>query len=346
MHIGWYHMHMRASLAPLIVMLLVLSGAPGVRAQELLTAGLSLGARGTQVTLLQQMLNRDPDTHITNIGPGSPGNETDYFGTLTRAAVVRFQVKYASEVLAPIGLTQGSGYVGLYTRIKLNSLSSLAANTSYVAPQITFPVVTSVPVVVSPPLAVPAAQPASPGALQNPNLKNLDVFLAAIDKSESQKGLSAAAIANIKEIVKKTTATTTDLRAEFLRQVQNNSHQSVDDTSLTGRVFAGLTQVFYGIFMPEHARAAASIPFGGAILFTYPCCGTWLITLEPLPPSYAALLTYTPFSQAYLSYNIPFTTWLLGEYEPGAGVCQTGVYCDESIDSEGMIIPIVGSSPS
>jgi len=47
---------------------------------------------------------------------------TGFFGNLTQQAVIRFQEKYASEILTPLGFEKGTGVVGLSTRAKINSL--------------------------------------------------------------------------------------------------------------------------------------------------------------------------------------------------------------------------------
>lgn len=47
---------------------------------------------------------------------------TGFFGSLTRSAVIRFQEKYAPEILFPLGLKQGSGFVGPSTRAKINRI--------------------------------------------------------------------------------------------------------------------------------------------------------------------------------------------------------------------------------
>jgi len=74
------------------------------------------------IRYLQRFLNSHAGTKVADTGLGSPGHETNYFGALTKAAVIKFQNMYASEVLAQWGLTKGNGYVGQSTRKKLNEL--------------------------------------------------------------------------------------------------------------------------------------------------------------------------------------------------------------------------------
>ncbi len=85
---------------------------------------LKLGDSNQDVLELQKVLNNNSDTKIADYGAGSPSNETNYFGLLTRNAVIRFQNKYNGEILTPNGLFYGTGFVGQSTINKLNQLLS------------------------------------------------------------------------------------------------------------------------------------------------------------------------------------------------------------------------------
>jgi len=82
---------------------------------------LRFGMRNNGVKQLQQLLNLKADTQLGKDGLGSPGNETNYFGSLTREAVRRFQSKY-SIVSFGDEQTTGYGLVGPKTRAKLKEV--------------------------------------------------------------------------------------------------------------------------------------------------------------------------------------------------------------------------------
>lgn len=101
--------------------------AQGTSSCMALTKTLHLGSRGDEVRQLQITLNLDKDTQVSSGGLGSSGNESTSFGLATRAAVIRFQTKYASDVLAPFGLKMPTGVVGTATRAKLDALCAKTA---------------------------------------------------------------------------------------------------------------------------------------------------------------------------------------------------------------------------
>ncbi len=80
---------------------------------------LKVGSQGTEVRQLQTCLN-DPAIGGPEIYPD--GKITGFFGNETKNAVIKFQEKYAKEILQPQGFKTGNGIVGKATRQKLNEL--------------------------------------------------------------------------------------------------------------------------------------------------------------------------------------------------------------------------------
>lgn len=88
------------------------------------TLALTKGTTNAEVKILQMILNSDPDTRIAATGSGSPGHESTFFGSATRKAVQKLQVKYG---IAKRG-DSGYGSVGPLTRTILNGLASKIGN--------------------------------------------------------------------------------------------------------------------------------------------------------------------------------------------------------------------------
>jgi hypothetical protein len=298
---------------------------------------LQVGSVGTDVQKLQIILNSDPETRISESGPGSPGLETSYFGNLTRMAVVRFQEKNADTILKPNGLAYGTGIVGPATRSVLLSIQnspdvSVGAgindtrNSTRISPTST-------------------NYSAHSTTTENPNTKNLDIFLANVERVSKSKGVAQKEIDRIKKQIVIDTATTTDLMDTFEKIARQSVAKAPDPVqTLVDDVVKQIKLSFF----PKKVRAQTTgVPFGAGVLFPFycTCSGNWLLTLQPLPPTFPVLLTYYQGTQLFMGYNAPFTLWLLGEYTPGAGQCSIyiGVGCS-TISSEGQITSFLGSS--
>lgn len=116
------------------------------KAEAMILRDLKFGDRGEDVRELQQKLNR-AGILVAEVGLGSSGFETDFFGEATRRAVVRYQETHRDKILVPAGLAIGTGYVGFLTRLTLNSSSAPIVNINEVN-------LNTIPVVMAPPLVL------------------------------------------------------------------------------------------------------------------------------------------------------------------------------------------------
>lgn len=80
-----------------------------------LKSDLALGSKGKEVEELQRCLAKDKEIY-------PEGEISGYFGQKTKEAVIRFQEKYAKEILEPWGFKKGTGLVQKTSRAKLNEL--------------------------------------------------------------------------------------------------------------------------------------------------------------------------------------------------------------------------------
>jgi len=99
---------------------------PGQAVKLAILRNLSVGSTGEDVKTLQELLVKE--------GVYPAGLITGYFGELTKQAVIRFQEKYASEILSPLGFRKGTGFVGPSTRKKMNELIGLPPQEKPVLP--------------------------------------------------------------------------------------------------------------------------------------------------------------------------------------------------------------------
>lgn len=169
-------------------------------------------------------------------------------------------------------------------------------------------------------------------------LKN---FLQKLEKiNKNNPNLSA-----IEEKIKKDVATNVDFTQQFIKK-ENLFKKPTQKLSF----LSSITSFFESIFAPEEVNAGSGLPFGGPMVFTYPCtCSDAVMifvgpTANPLNSD--LLLGYVPGSQAFASYNIPLSPWLLGNYVPAAPICYMYIgYGCAPVTTEGTITPMVGSSP-
>ena len=127
------------------------SVSTGTVPASLLSSGdLTVGKKGVAVMDLQKFLNAN-GAQITAIGAGSPGNETEFFGSLTKLALAKWQEAN--------GISPAAGYFGVMTRKKLTAMGKVAEQPTVTPPE----AVVSVPETV-----VATTTPAPVVSLPNP----------------------------------------------------------------------------------------------------------------------------------------------------------------------------------
>ncbi len=312
----------------------------GVPSLSVPTRTLSLGdtdaSTGGQVSVLQRFL-------------AVPVTGT--FDIVTQQAV---QVWQTSHGIVSSGTAESTGYgvVGPKTRAAMQKILAAASPSS--AP--TTPSSLAVPVALTPDTQTP------PGV--NPNSVNADYFKNYLDTYARQNGVSAQDLQIIDAAIEAQASSLSDYRALFFQNLSGQStttpttgassgSSGSSGGSAAGGIAAGIGAAALSQGLSSASSAAGpscgvpGTPFGGKLLYPFfcACSGTWLVGIQPLPPSYPVLLTYMPGTQQCLSKNIPFTTELLGKYTPGAGVCLVpGTPC-VTIANEGLILPGTGSAP-
>jgi len=89
-----------------------ITGSVTSAAVHVFKSDLQLGSLGEEVKTLQEYLNAH-GYNVAASGPGSPGNETTKFGSLTKAAIIGFQKAH--------NITPAVGYFGPLTRAAVNA---------------------------------------------------------------------------------------------------------------------------------------------------------------------------------------------------------------------------------
>lgn len=320
---------------------------------------LSLGDSGADVRELQELLNSDSRTKVASFGPGSSGEETTFFGSLTHDAVIRFQELYASEILRPISLLRGTGFVGLLTRGKLNQLNRTSAE---ILPRQSEEEVTNTKSELS------AGSSLTDEEIVQKNIRETSFIVNLVLEEGQKQGLSQNELSQIEREIKSTIATTTDLAALFrseiekglsidknfndlLRDTQDKvrrlSQTNFPDESLSVMDFFQKAVFDFSLF-GKQAQAQTFLHFGGRVV-GIPCTCTggavWKVGVTPPSP---AIADYIIGTQASLWYNFATVQGVhsVGKILTGPQICwMTATPC-VLIPGEGVITPIVGTSLS
>lgn len=301
-----------------------------------------MGSKGFEVQCLQEKIG------ITTDG---------IFGSLTNATVVAFQTAHGlkadgiigplsrtslnnivvSSIVYPAGCTSSIGYStttgtkcdGSSSGITLNNnktLGSTPGNTNDTG-------------------------------IANPNLKNIDAYIAGVKQGALEGGLPADKLPLVEDKIRKEAESSTDFLQQFFDGQREIYEKKISENTSQAPLWAFLDKAVSfvdNIFSPEKASAAVGLPFGGFITYANPAicdCPPGVVTslFVALANNGAVsnmLLNYVNGSEGFSYYNLPEpSVAVLGFYTPGVQSCwmYVGYFC-YPIWSRGQITPEVGSS--
>jgi peptidoglycan hydrolase-like protein with peptidoglycan-binding domain len=319
---------------------------------------LKIGSRGTQVQCLQE-----------KIGVVADG----IFGQLTNTAVIAFQTTQglkadgiigplskvilnntvANKDTYPVGCSSSVGYSTI-TGTKCDG----SLNNKTVTPTPT-PTPNSVPVVNNVSLNTNTTPlPSSNTDSTNPNFKNIDTYIAAVEEGALKGGLAEDKLPLLKDKIMQEAESNTNFLQQFFDNQRAIYEKKISENTPEAPLWAFLNKAasfMDNVFSTKKAFASLGVPFGGYITYVNPAicdCPAGIITqifvasANPNPSQSNLLLNYLNYSEAFLYHNIPTPSIaVLGTYTPGVISCYTYIgYGCVPIFSEGQITPTVGSS--
>lgn len=328
--------------------------APAAAIAASFPINMRMGDTGIYVASLQQVLNASQDTQVAATGPGSPGQETAYFGQKTFEAVKKFQAKYYNEVLAPGGLTSPTGFVGPATRAQLEKVSASPAGTSSIS---SIPNYTPAKPVSAPAPVVSSTDVYDSGLKKLPSVdESNELYIAGVKREMKAYGQSDDEIAAVEREIRKIIPDAQKTLDKFYEQEQEffkSMKQAKIDSPVMDAIKTSLSTV-RTFFVGETAHASAlGLPVGGWVATLVPVCTcTPLITqmLVFLPgPNFTTSnmnLDYAFGTMTFNWHNLPLPgIGTVADYAPITPSCwiYVGTACIP-VPSRGLLTPLAGSS--
>ena len=316
---------------------------------------LYVGSVGEDVRALQVLLNENTATQLALSGPGSPGQETHYFGVLTKLAVARFQNFNASSILTPVGLSQGTGFFGPSTRAHVARVISADVAKTFSKEEKKEDIEEEV-------VDLTLNTASKTKQLQETAREYFDDY-AVLVRQEIEESISSTEVDQVLESIEngieeadygvffeKQESLSVDEILEKMRKAGASPTQETENVLREVLEEPGpLTRLFFDLILPE--RAYALTPYGTLVNVPIPCVCTggtvWQMYLTGyiygVPTEFT--LDYVVGTQGFLSYTIPIAQHQLGYFIPGGASCVQGFppAC-VPVPSFGTVSPVVGSS--